>query len=131
MPEVQVKRMNPIAFEVMANSFRAMTSEATALVIRVAYAPPITEGRDISSALLTADGRMIAHGYVDTAAHFGTFEEKIHTVLREINDIRPGDTYITNDPFTGGTHTLDVALIRPIFWEGKALCLFDYPCALA
>ncbi len=116
---MKTRRMDPITFEVMKNSFRAMTSEATALVIRVAYAPPITEGRDISSALLTSEGRMISHGYVDTAAHFGTFEEKIRTVLREIDDIRPGDTYIMNDPFTGGTHTLDVALIRPIFWDGK------------
>src|SRR5262249_14831198 len=87
------------------------------------FSPVISEGYDLSGALLTLDGRLVTHGRRDIPAHFGTFEETARAVLRRSGDARPGDVFIFNDPYSGGTHTLDVRLIRPIFHNGEPIAM--------
>jgi N-methylhydantoinase B len=106
---------DPITIDVLRYAFRAICNESSALLARVAYAPTITEGHDYSGSLLTADGRLIAHGQKDQAAHLGTFEASVLTVRRAFPNPRPGDVYIFNDPYDGGTHTPDIKIVRPIF----------------
>jgi N-methylhydantoinase B len=114
---------DPITLEVLRHAFRAMCDESSALLARVAYAPTITEGHDFSGSLLTASGQLIAHGRKDQAAHLGTFEASVGTVIRAFPDPAPGDVYIFNDPYDGGSHTADIKVIRPIFANGE---LFAY-----
>lgn len=111
----QTQTVDPITLEVLRHAFRAMCDESSALLARVAYAPTITEGHDFSGSLLTADARLIAHGRKDQAAHLGTFEASIATILRAFPEARPGDIYVFNDPYDGGTHTPDIKIVRPIF----------------
>jgi N-methylhydantoinase B len=90
------------------------------MIARLAYAPTISEGHDHSCALLTAEGRLVAHGNRDQAPHIGSFEPSVRVVREWIEDkFEPGDVYIFNDPYSGGTHCNDVKLIRPIFHQGK------------
>jgi N-methylhydantoinase B len=112
---------DPITIDVLRYAFRAICNESSALLERVAYAPTITEGHDYSGSLLTADGRLIAHGQKDQAAHLGTFEASVATIRAAFPDPRPGDVYIFNDPYDGGTHTPDIKIVRPIFAEGEHL----------
>jgi N-methylhydantoinase B len=111
------QRVTPdaITLEVLRQGFRAICDESSAVLARVAYASTITEGHDFSGSLLTADGRLIAHGRKDQAAHLGTFEASIDAVRRMFPDPSPGDVYIFNDPYDGGTHTPDIKIVRPIF----------------
>ena len=122
-----VTSMDPITFEVIRNGFRAMCTQASRLVERVAYGPVITQGHDYSVGLLTADGRLVAHGIRDITPHMGTYEASLQCVREDIEEIRPGDVYIMNDPYRGGTHTLDVRLIRPVF-VGEELFAFTVSC---
>ncbi len=108
-------RLDPITFEVLRNAFKSICNEASAMIERVSYAPTITEGHDYSVSILTPDGRLVSHGQRDQAPHLGTFEESVKTLVREVDTFRPGDVYIYNDPYTGGTHQNDVKLVRPIF----------------
>lgn len=112
-------RVDPITFEVLRNAFRAICTEGSALLERVSYSPTITEGHDYSVALLTTDARLIAHGFKDQAPHLGTFEEALKATLADVDHWGPGDVYLHNDPYTGGTHTNDVKLIRPVFCRGE------------
>jgi N-methylhydantoinase B len=114
-------RLDPITFEILRNAFRSICNEASALIERVSYAPTITEGHDYSVSILTADGRLISHGQRDQAPHMGTFESSVQTLVRDVKTFAPGDAYIYNDPYTGGSHQNDVKLMRPIFHEGKVL----------
>ncbi len=124
-------RLDPITFEVLRNGFKAICNEASALIERVSYAPTITEGHDYSVSILTADGRLISHGQRDQAPHMGTFESSIQHLVREVSEFRPGDAYIYNDPYTGGTHQNDVKIMRPIFSSGEvfafAIALCHWP----
>ena len=115
------QRLDPITFEVLRHGFRAICDESSALLARVAYAPTITEGHDFSASLLTADGLLLSHGQMDQAAHLGTFESSLEAVRAMFPEPVPGDVYIFNDPYDGGTHTPDMKIIRPIFHEGRPI----------
>jgi N-methylhydantoinase B len=124
-------RLDPITFEVLRNAFKSICNQCSALIERVSYAPTITEGHDYSVSILTPDGRLVSHGQRDQAPHMGTFESSVQHLVREVSEFRPGDAYIFNDPYTGGTHQNDVKIIRPIFWEGEvfafAIALCHWP----
>ena len=109
------------------NGFRAMCSQGSALVERVAWGPVITQGRDYSVGLLTGDGRLVGHGTVDITPHMGTFEFSVNACREDFGDeMEPGDVFIVNDPYRGGTHNQDVRLVRPVFLDGQ---IFAYAAA--
>jgi len=115
----KLQRVDPVTFEVLRSGFRAMCTEGSALLRRVAYHPTITEGQDFSVALLTNDGRMVGNGHRDQTPHFGSFEATVKAVIEDFPELNEGDAVICNDPHRLGTHTLDVRIVRPIFREGR------------
>ena len=125
------RRLDPITFEVLRNLYRSICNEASALIERVSYAPTITEGHDYSVSILTPDGRLVSHGQRDQAPHMGTFESSIQHLVREVAQFHPGDVFIYNDPYTGGTHQNDVKVMRPVFHGGEvfafAIALCHWP----
>lgn len=124
-----LEQIDPITFTVLRNGYRAICSQGSALVERVAWGPVITQGRDYSVGLLTGDGRLVAHGTVDITPHMGTFEFSVRAVREDFGtDIAPGDVFIVNDPYRAGTHNQDVRLVRPIFLEGE---IYAYAVACA
>lgn len=121
--------MDPITFEVLRSAFRDLCTQGSAMIERIAYAPAITEGRDFSVSLLTADGRLVAHGTRDHTPHFGTFEGTVQSVVEDVEDgFKPGDVYMFNNPYRGGTHTQDVRLVRPVFYKGQHIAFTIANC---
>lgn len=118
---------DPITMEVLRDGFRAVCNESSALLARVAYAATITEGHDFSGSLLSADGRLVSHGQKDQAAHLGTFEASLGAVLEAFPEPAPGDVYVLNDPYLGGSHTPDIKVVRPIF-AGRRLIAHAISC---
>ena len=114
-------KMDLITFEVMRNAFVAACYEASTTIERIAYHPVIGMGRDRSNALLTPDGRLVAHGHTDAAAHYASFEPSVQELMKDIpkSTMRPGDTYLFSDPYRTGSHVNDVRMIRPIFHGGE------------
>src|SRR3954470_3863391 len=118
---------DPITMEVLRHGFRGVCNEASALLARVAYAPTITEGHDYSGSLLTADGRLVAHGTKDQAAHLGTFEASLEVIIEAFPKPSPGDVFIFNDPYAGGSHQPDIKVVRPLF-HGEHLLAYGVSC---
>lgn len=114
-------QLDPVTFEVLRHALGSMCDEASELIARLAYAPTISEGHDHSCALLTPEGRLVAHGTRDQAPHIGSFEPSVRVVMDWVKDFEPGDVYVYNDPFQGGTHVNDVKLIRPVFHQGRII----------
>src|SRR5687768_12722389 len=79
-----------------------------AVLVRSAFSANIKERRDCSTALFAEDGRMIAQAE-HIPVHLGAMPEAVSAV-RE-HDPQPGETFVVNDPFTGGTHLPDVTLV--------------------
>jgi len=81
------------------------------VLIRGAYSPNITERRDCSTALFDADGRLVAQAE-HVLVHLGAMPRAVDAVLEK--DPKPGDVFVLNDPFAGGTHLPDVTLVSPV-----------------
>ena len=109
-------KMDAITFEVLRNAFNAICDEAGRKLERVAYTNTIHEGRDYSVAIVTRDIKMVTHGMPNCAPHLGTFESKIRalTQIWDPSEVKPGDVFLWNDPYAGGTHQNDMAYIRPV-----------------
>ncbi len=107
--------LDPVTFEVLKNSFITTVDQMAEQVLRTCYSFVIYN-RDFSSALNDANGDSIAQGNQDIAVHVGTLHHTCKDVIRVFKgDMAPGDVYMINDPYAGGTHFNDVRLIRPIF----------------
>lgn len=124
---ITMEAHDPITMEVLRHGFRGVCNEASALLARVAYAATITEGHDYSGSLLTGDGRLVAHGTKDQAAHLGTFESSLAKIIECFPDPNPGDVFMFNDPYDGGSHQPDVKVVRPIF-VGDHLFAYGVSC---
>ena len=97
-----------IELQILGSALRAVAEEMGAVLVRSAFSANIKERRDCSTALFAEDGRMIAQAE-HIPVHLGAMPEAVAAV-RE-HDPRPGDTFVVNDPFTGGTHLPDVTLV--------------------
>ncbi len=104
--------MDPIALQVMTGGLRAACEEMGAVLIRASHSANIKERRDCSTALFDAAGEMVMQAE-HIPVHLGSMPEAVAAVLDR--DHRPGDAWILNDPYQGGTHLPDITLISPVF----------------
>jgi N-methylhydantoinase B len=105
-------------FELIRESMVAVVNEMRANVIHASFSSIIYEGHDFSCALLTADGKLLAQSLDDNPIHIFAVPHSAAEVLRRYGaDIKPGDAFLHNDPYTGGTHLNDILLLQPIFAE--------------
>jgi N-methylhydantoinase B len=110
--------------ELIRESLVAVVNEMRANVIRSSYSSIIYEGHDFSCALVTADGRLVAQGDADNPIHIFAVPYSAAQVAKTFaDDIHPGDIFLHNDPYSGGTHLNDVLMLYPVFCEGR-LSLF-------
>ena len=103
--------IDAIALEILRNQLESVAEEMGEVLVRGAFSPNITERRDCSTALFDADGRLVAQAE-HIPVHLGAMPEAVDAVLDR--DPEPGDVFVLNDPFAGGTHLPDVTLVSPI-----------------
>jgi N-methylhydantoinase B len=111
-----VSGLDPITLEVMLGSLRAACDEMGAVLVRSAHSANIKERRDASTALFDADGQMVMQAE-HIPVHLGAMPSAVEAVLDE--DQRPGESWILNDPYRGGTHLPDITVITPLFHDGE------------
>ena len=107
----------PITLEVMLGSLRAACDEMGAVLVRSAHSANIKERRDASTALFDADGQMVMQAE-HIPVHLGAMPSAVAAVLDE--EQRPGESWILNDPYRGGTHLPDITVITPLFHARRA-----------
>ncbi len=100
--------MVTIELQILGSALRAVAEEMGAVLVRSAFSANIKERRDCSTALFAPDGRMIAQAE-HIPVHLGAMPEAVAAV--RAHDPEPGETFVVNDPFTGGTHLPDVTLV--------------------
>lgn len=103
--------IDAIELEILRNQLESVAEEMGEVLVRGAFSPNITERRDCSTALFDAQGRLVAQAE-HIPVHLGAMPEAVDTVLERDPD--PGDVFVLNDPFKGGTHLPDVTLVSPI-----------------
>jgi N-methylhydantoinase B len=104
--------LDPIALQVMVGALRAACEEMGVVLVRSAHSANIKERRDASTALFDARGRMAMQAE-HIPVHLGAMPSAVAAVLDE--EHRPGESWVLNDPYQGGTHLPDITVISPVF----------------
>ncbi|MCY4498934.1 MAG: hydantoinase B/oxoprolinase family protein, partial [Rhodospirillaceae bacterium] len=105
--------------ELIREALIAVTQEMRANVIHSSYSSIIYEGHDFSTALVGPDGRYVAQCDGDHPLHVFSVPYSTRKILEEFGgDIREGDIFLHNDPYTGGTHLNDILQLHPVVHEG-------------
>jgi len=110
--------IDPVTLEILRNKLESIATEMGHVLIRGAYSPNIRERQDCSTALFDASGRMIAQAE-HIPVHLGAMPDAVDAVLQQ--DPAPGDVFIVNDPFAGGTHLPDITLVSPVAPNGEVI----------
>jgi N-methylhydantoinase B len=101
---------------VVLGSLRAACDEMGAVLVRSAHSANIKERRDASTGLFDAEGQMVMQAE-HIPVHLGAMPSAVAAVLGE--EQRPGESWILNDPYRGGTHLPDITVITPLFHDGE------------
>ena len=114
--------LDPITMEVLRHTFEGIANEMQSTLLRSSFSPIVKEGLDASSGLFTADGQTLAQACA-IPIHLATLIPVVRKMIETFppDTMHPDDTYLLNDPYTGGTHLPDIALIQPIFTGGKLI----------
>jgi 5-oxoprolinase (ATP-hydrolysing) len=107
---------DPVMLEVFNNLFMNIAEQMGLRLQNTAYSVNIKERLDFSCALFDARGALIANA-PHMPVHLGSMSESIKTVIARNPEMRPGDVYVLNDPYHGGTHLPDVTVVTPVYLE--------------
>jgi len=104
-----------VTLRLMANALRAVAEEMEAALVRSAHSPNITERRDCSTAVFDPGGRMVVQAAA-IPVHLGAMPEAVAAV--RARGAVPGEMWLLNDPYRGGTHLPDLTLVSPLALDG-------------
>jgi N-methylhydantoinase B len=113
--------LDPVTFEVLKNAYVNIVDQMAEQIVRTCYSFVIYS-RDFSSAICDPAGNTVMQGSGDIAAHVGTLHYTCKAVIKHFkDDIHPGDVFVINDVYQGGTHFNDTRIVSPIFYKGTLL----------
>src|SRR5471030_691714 len=112
--------IDPITLAVIQNGLNQVCNEMDLAFCRAAFSPVISEAMDRSDGIYHRDdGALIAQGELGLPVFVGTMQFSTQAVIERAKNIQPGDVFIVNDPYLGGTHLMDVRFVKPFFYQGK------------
>ncbi|MDJ1016711.1 MAG: hydantoinase B/oxoprolinase family protein [Paracoccaceae bacterium] len=109
--------------QVMWNRLLSVVEEQGQALVRAAFSPIVRECGDISAGIFDLQGRMLAQAVTGTPGHINTMAEAVHTLRGrfEVQEMRPGDIYMTNDPWIASGHLNDFLLMMPVFFDDRVV----------
>lgn len=112
---------DPVTQEIIEGKLIAAVDEMGIVMARTSMSPVIYEVLDFACGLLTAEGELVAQMNGITL-FTGTFGRQVKSLIERFGDnLSDGDVLLTNDPYAGGTHACDFAIVKPIFVDGQIL----------
>jgi N-methylhydantoinase B len=108
--------MDPVSLSVLSAALTGIAEEMGTVLVRSSLSANIKERRDCSAALFDARGRMVAQAE-HIPVHLGAMPESVAAVIAR--EPQPGEVWILNDPFTGGSHLPDITIVSPLAHEGR------------
>jgi len=115
--------IDQITTEVISHRFAATADEMMATLVKTSYSPNIKERRDCSVAIFDTFGNMVALSAI-APMHLSSLLGMVRNITERhpLESLKPGDTFLTNDPYVGGgSHLPDLTLMNPVFFEGQVV----------
>ena len=109
-------QLNAVELEIARNRLTSVSEEVGTALIRTSYSPNIKDRRDCSAGIYDAEGHLITQAE-HMPLHLGLMPTLIENAIAEygLDNIKPGDVLITNNPYLGGSHLPDMCVITPVF----------------
>mgnify|MGYP000152562607 CR=1 FL=1 len=115
---------DPVLLEVFNNLFMAIAEQMGVTLANTSYSVNIKERLDFSCAIFDPEGNLVANA-PHMPVHLGSMGESVRVILQKRADqMKPGDAFVLNAPYAGGTHIPDVTVVKPIFLDGETTPLF-------
>ena len=118
--------------QIMWNRLIAVVEEQAQTMIRTAFSTSVREAGDLSAGVFDRQGRMLAQAVTGTPGHVNSMANGVKHFLDvyPIDGMKPGDHYITNDPWLTSGHLHDITVVTPSFYRGEAVGLVrqHHPC---
>jgi len=115
--------LDHVTLAVLQNGLNQVCNEMDLAFQRAAFSPVIAEAMDRSDGIYHRDdGALIAQGELGLPIFVGTMQYSTRTLIERARDLEPGDIYIVNDPYLGGTHLMDVRMGLPFYYRGELFC---------
>jgi len=112
--------LDPVTLAVIQSGLIQVCNEMDLAFVRAAFSPVIAETLDRSDGIYDRKtGALIAQGDLGLPVFVGTMQFGTAAVIERARDLAPGDMYIVNDPYLGGTHLMDVRFVKPFFYRGE------------
>ena len=117
-------QVDPVMLEVFNNLFMSVAEQMGATLQKVAYSANIKERLDFSCAVFDPDTQLVANA-PHVPVHLGSMGESVRAIVEKRRDsMRPGDVFMLNDPYHGGTHLPDITIVTPVFDDDGQRILF-------
>jgi 5-oxoprolinase (ATP-hydrolysing) len=117
-------KADPVMLEVFNNLFMSIAEQMGVTLEKTAYSVNIKERLDFSCALFDAQGELVANA-PHMPVHLGSMDKSVETVIAQNPKMRPGDVFILNAPYNGGTHLPDITVVTPVFDKpGKSILFY-------
>ena len=113
-------KTDPARFEVVKNALTSAAEEMKIVLAKTAYSPLLKVAGDYSCGIFDIEGNMVAQG-PDLPIHLGSMPDAVRAVVRAFPDVAPGDVFIHNDPYQGGSHLPDVNVVAPAYFGDRLL----------
>ena len=116
-------KLTDTRLQVMWNRLLAVVEEQGQALVRAAFSPIVRECGDISAGIFDFEGRMLAQAVTGPPGHINTMAEAVKGLRARfpVQDMRPGDIYMTNDPWIASGHLNDFLLMMPVFYRGQVV----------
>jgi N-methylhydantoinase B len=115
--------IDPVTLTVIEKGLQQVCSEMDLVHEKTSFSPVISEAFDRSNGIYgLTDGRVIAQGELGLPIFVGVMQETTRSVIAERQDLEDGDVILVNDPYLGGTHLMDVKMVRPFYYRGRSWC---------
>ncbi|WP_026380816.1 hydantoinase B/oxoprolinase family protein [Afifella pfennigii] len=115
--------VDPVTLTVIEKGLQQVCSEMDLVHEKTSFSPVISEAFDRSNGIYRkSDGSMIAQGALGLPIFLGVMQETTRSVMEDRDDLEDGDVILVNDPYLGGTHLMDVKMVRPFYYRGKLWC---------
>ena len=122
--------LHAIHLQVMWNRLIAVVEEQAQALLRTAFGSVVREAGDLSAGVYDLDGRMLAQAVTGTPGHVNTMAQAVLHFLDRfpVTSMKPGDVYVTNDPWMGTGHLFDFVVMTPAFRGNEVVALFASTC---
>ena len=119
--------ISDIALQIMWNRLIAVVEEQAQTLLRTAFSSIVREAGDLSAGIFDRKGRMLAQAVTGTPGHVNSMAESVKHFIAHfgLDTMKPGDAYITNDPWMGTGHLNDFVITTPCFHKGRLVGLFS------